>query len=250
MSTPNAAGPPGGTARAAEQLAAALPAAFARRTAQAFEQLLDPRVRWGGATDTQQTCHDRSQVLAFYGRLLEQDVSIDVLDVSVHGEQVRLQIRVVRTSPKAEASGTGERQIVLTVRDGLVVDIRAGHDDGNDDRERAPEAEQGRALMVELFYFDGCPNHARFLPHLRRLLHDAGIPAGVQLVKVTTDAQAQQLRFLGSPTLRINGRDVDPSADRRHGYGLQCRVYDAAAGYSGAPPDEWIERAVRGDRTG
>lgn len=105
-------------------------------------------------------------------------------------------------------------------------------------------AEAPEPPVIELLYFDGCPNHAAFLPHLQRLLADSGVDAPVQLVPVTTDEQAQRLRFLGSPSLRVNGQDVDPAAGERSDYGLQCRLYTTPAGLAGTPPDDWIRSAV------
>jgi hypothetical protein len=68
---------------------------------------------------------------------------------------------------------------------------------------------RARVLMrIELLYFDGCPNHEALLPRLRELL--AGEAAKIDLRKVTDDEAAQRERFLGSPTIRVNGRDVEP----------------------------------------
>jgi ankyrin repeat protein len=53
-------------------------------------------------------------------------------------------------------------------------------------------------------------------------------------------------RFLGSPTLRVNGRDVDPAAPSRDTYGLQCRIYQTPDGLSGTPADQWIVDALIG----
>ena len=97
---------------------------------------------------------------------------------------------------------------------------------------------------IELLYFRGCPSHEAFLPHLRHLLGDTGLSAPVQLVEITSNDDAQRRRFLGSPTLRINGVDVDPSATERTDYGLQCRLYPTAHGTRRAPPDAWIVRAL------
>lgn len=98
--------------------------------------------------------------------------------------------------------------------------------------------------MIELLYFAGCPNHDTFLPHLRELLRDLGEDRPVQLVEITDDRSAQQHRFLGSPTLRIDGRDVEPHADQRTNYGMQCRIYLTPNGRAGAPPDAWIVSAL------
>ena len=99
-------------------------------------------------------------------------------------------------------------------------------------------------MTIEVFYFDGCPNHDRLLEHLPRLLEREGIAARIVLRNVSDDQQAQRARFLGSPTIRVNGRDIDPCAAERTDYGVKCRIYRAATGLTGMPPDEWILAAL------
>jgi hypothetical protein len=95
-------------------------------------------------------------------------------------------------------------------------------------------------MTIELLYFDGCPNHEKLLEHLPRLLEREGITAQIVLHDVPDDEHAQRERFLGSPTIRVDGRDIDPGAARRTDYGMKCRVYKTSAGLSGLPPDEWL----------
>ena len=101
-------------------------------------------------------------------------------------------------------------------------------------------------MTVELLYFDGCPNHDELLPHLRELLTQAGVDATIELRRVETVEDAERERFLGSPTVRIDGRDVDPGAKARDDYGMKCRLYAAEAGLRGTPPDAWILAALAG----
>ncbi len=98
-------------------------------------------------------------------------------------------------------------------------------------------------MKLEVLYFDGCPSHEQLMPTLRELAaaHDAEL---VQSPVETTE-HAQEARFLGSPSVRVDGRDVEPDADTRTDYGLKCRLYRSSAGQSGQPPQEWIERALR-----
>jgi hypothetical protein len=100
-------------------------------------------------------------------------------------------------------------------------------------------------VRIELLYFDGCPNHEAFLPHMRELLQRAGIDEQVNLRRVESPETAERERFLGSPRLRVDGRDVDPGAARRTDYGLKCRLYRTAAGTSGVPADEWVLQALK-----
>jgi len=101
------------------------------------------------------------------------------------------------------------------------------------------------ARTIELFFIPGCPHHDVFLPHLQQPLDRRDIASPVQLVEVTDDQQAQRLRFLGSPSLRINGQDdIEAGADGRSDYGLQCRLYSTPDGPAGTPADAWILTAI------
>ena len=97
-------------------------------------------------------------------------------------------------------------------------------------------------MRVEVLYFDGCPSHDRLMPTLLVLAsaHDAKI---VQR-RVETPEEAEEVRFLGSPSVRVDGRDIEPGAERRTDYGMTCRLYRSPTGRSGVPPHEWIERAL------
>jgi hypothetical protein len=101
-------------------------------------------------------------------------------------------------------------------------------------------------LEIELLYFEGCPSYRRLLPRLRHLVNEAGgDPAEIVLRAVETAYAAEKARFLGSPTVRVDGRDVDVEAGERQDYGVKCRLYRTDEGLSPFPPDAWIRRALR-----
>jgi hypothetical protein len=91
-----------------------------------------------------------------------------------------------------------------------------------------------------MLHTEGCPHAATYLPHLRRLVAAAGLDWAVTTQLVVDDEQAQRELFLGSPTIRVDGVDVDPSAEERKDYGLTCRLYVTADGPQGHPPDVWV----------
>jgi hypothetical protein len=66
----------------------------------------------------------------------------------------------------------------------------------------------------------------------------------LRLVNVPDEEVAQRVRFLGSPTIRVAGRDVDPQAAERDEYLLSCRVYRTDHGFAGQPEERWVRDAL------
>lgn len=95
-------------------------------------------------------------------------------------------------------------------------------------------------MTIEVLYFDGCPNHEALLPRLRELMTRVGVAAPVELRRIDSFEAARRERFLGSPTVRIDGEDVDTSSCSRTDYGLKCRLYPGPDGLRGVVPDELI----------
>ena len=102
-----------------------------------------------------------------------------------------------------------------------------------------------RRLLVEIRYWEGCPSHPEALELLQDVLAARGVDARVELHEVTTQEEAEALRFPGSPTIRVDGRDVDPAgADERPA--LNCRIYYLPdGGVSPVPTREQLEEALR-----
>jgi len=99
-------------------------------------------------------------------------------------------------------------------------------------------------MKVELFYWEGCPSHPEALELLEAVLAERGLTTQVELRRVETEEEAQELHFPGSPTIRIDGRDVDPA-----GVGsrpaLNCRIYYLPDGrVSPIPSREQLEEAL------
>jgi hypothetical protein len=101
-------------------------------------------------------------------------------------------------------------------------------------------------VRVELLYFDGCPNYEGLRQRVERLLAELGRAEQLELVRIASVEEAEAQRFLGSPTVRVDGRDVEPGAGERTDFGLQCRIYAGADGLRPTPSDELVESALRG----
>ncbi len=100
-------------------------------------------------------------------------------------------------------------------------------------------------MRIELLYWDGCPSHPEALALLEQVLAEQDVEARVELREVRTNEEAATLRFPGSPTIRIDGRDVDPDgAGARPS--LSCRIYRLPDGRpSPIPSRHQLEEALR-----
>ncbi|MCZ2156460.1 MAG: hypothetical protein LC114_21570 [Bryobacterales bacterium] len=100
-------------------------------------------------------------------------------------------------------------------------------------------------MKIEIFYFAGCPSYANAADNVREALRLEGIAELLDLVPVETQADAQKKRLIGSPTVRIDGCDLEgPLADER-GYGLGCRIYQNEQGVAGWPSIALVRRALK-----
>ena len=97
-------------------------------------------------------------------------------------------------------------------------------------------------MQIDILYFEGCPNHVPTVERVKQIVADMGLAVPVTEVQITTPEEAQQRRFLGSPTVLVNGMDIDPHARQQAHYGLSCRVYPGGSGF---PPDALIRAALQ-----
>jgi hypothetical protein len=100
-------------------------------------------------------------------------------------------------------------------------------------------------MKVEFLFWEGCPSHPEARALLAEVLAERGLDAEVEEHEVTTTEEAQRLAFPGSPTIRVDGRDIDPSgAGARPA--LTCRIYHRPDGrVSPVPTREQLEEALR-----
>lgn len=91
-------------------------------------------------------------------------------------------------------------------------------------------------MDVELLFWEGCPSHPKALADLRAVMVELGLdPAGVVVREVHRDTDAEREQFVGSPTIRIDGMDVQPPGGEP--FGLTCRVYHRRDGRISPTPD-------------
>jgi hypothetical protein len=97
-------------------------------------------------------------------------------------------------------------------------------------------------MTIDILYFDGCPHYEPTVELVRSIVNELGVDATICRIPVDSREAAESAEFVGSPTVRIDGVDIDPEARDQRDYGLTCRRY----GSSGVPPREMIEAALAG----
>jgi hypothetical protein len=102
-------------------------------------------------------------------------------------------------------------------------------------------------MRVQLLYIPGCPNHAPAAERLGRLLADQGVVRPIEEIEVSDSSVARELAFVGSPTIRIDGEDVEPLGADAGGAvaALACRTYRHQGTLSGLPSEASISSAIR-----
>ena len=98
-------------------------------------------------------------------------------------------------------------------------------------------------MKAEVLYVAECPSHPAAVKLVRDVLAAQGILADIHEVLIADETMAGELRFVGSPTIRINGRDVTGETAESKGFALRCRLYPGSQ-QVGLPPVELVRRAV------
>jgi hypothetical protein len=98
-------------------------------------------------------------------------------------------------------------------------------------------------VKVEVLYVAECPSHPAAVKLVKDVLAAEGITTEVYEVLVRDEQMAGKLKFLGSPTIRIDGRESREKSKPVKNFALSCRLYPGSK-QTGLPPAEMVHRAV------
>ena len=99
-------------------------------------------------------------------------------------------------------------------------------------------------MLVEVLTSEGCPHAASAFELACRMVARSGSAADVRPVVIAQE-QTEARRFLGSPSIRVDERDVEPGASTRRDYAFSCRLYATPSGLRPLPPEEWLSAALK-----
>ena len=99
----------------------------------------------------------------------------------------------------------------------------------------------GAFMKIEVLYIDGCPHFPATVDAVKKCLGQLGLTCPITEMSVADRNTAVNIGFLGSPSIRINGLDIEPSARQRTAFGMMCRTYE---GSGGVPSEDLIRSAM------
>lgn len=105
-------------------------------------------------------------------------------------------------------------------------------------------AESDGPVRIEILARKDCPSRGMAIAVVEKVVAETGVPAEVEIIDMTSEAEARERRFLGSPTVRVEGRDVDQQLNGRREFTLADRIYRTDRGLSGWPDAEWVREAL------
>ena len=99
-------------------------------------------------------------------------------------------------------------------------------------------------VRIEVLAREDCPNRGMALNVVERVVDEVGVPADIELIVISSEDEAASWRLLGSPTVLVDGRDVDPVPNGHDEYTLDDRVYRTDRGLAGWPDPGWVRDAL------
>ena len=97
-------------------------------------------------------------------------------------------------------------------------------------------------MKIELYYFDGCPTYKTAYKNLREVLSEKGIDSEIKSIRVDSSEAAEKLNFQGSPSIRIDGQDIE---GKEEDYSYSCRLFEIEGKLTGVPTKEYLSEKIK-----
>jgi hypothetical protein len=101
-----------------------------------------------------------------------------------------------------------------------------------------------RRPVIEVLYVEGCPNYRGALALVERVRAELGIDAELRTTLISDQEAAERAHFPGSPTVRVDGRDVEPGSEPPSEISVACRLYRLEHRFAGQPAERWVRDAL------
>ena len=102
----------------------------------------------------------------------------------------------------------------------------------------------GHRPVIEVLYVQDCPHYPGTLALVERVRAELDVDTELRTSLIVDQAAAERARFPGSPTVRVDGRDVEPGSEPATEYIVGCRLYRLEYRLAGQPEQRWVREAL------
>lgn len=99
-------------------------------------------------------------------------------------------------------------------------------------------------MRVEILWSAGCPHYAAARALVDEITREFALSPTVEEIAVRDEAAGRRVCFPGSPTIRVDGLDVEPGWEPCADCTPRCRVYATEAGLRGLPERDWVAQSI------
>ena len=100
-------------------------------------------------------------------------------------------------------------------------------------------------MKIDCCIVEECANHHLAEDMLAGVLSEFGVRESIERIDIPDAEKGKLVTFPGSPTIRIDGADVEPDWQPCDDCTPRCRLYMTAEGLRGLPERDWIVQAIQ-----
>ncbi|MCP4253286.1 MAG: hypothetical protein GY775_07730 [Candidatus Scalindua sp.] len=135
--------------------------------------------------------------------------------------------------------------LYLSMNDDLIGKFGEGFRDNNDEIAVTITQIPRKIVNIGIFFIEGCPGLSSITGNIEDVIAEEAVDADITLFIIETPEDARRLQFTGSPTVRINGNDIDSNMKTIKDYGLRSRHYYVNGKKLNYPSKSMIRDAIK-----
>ncbi len=141
--------------------------------------------------------------------------------------------------------GEAGSYLYLTMNDDLIGKYGEGFKDNYGEIRVTITQTPRKVVNIGIFFIEGCPGVSAITDSIKEVITEESVDADISLFLIETSEEARRLQFTGSPTVRINGVDVEPNMQTNKDYGLRSRHYYINGEKANYPTKSMIRSAIK-----
>ncbi len=138
--------------------------------------------------------------------------------------------------------------LYLTINDDLIGKYGKGFKDNEGEILVSITQIPMEVVEIGILFIEGCPSVLTIAKHIKEIITEEAVNTEISLILIETPEDARRLHFTGSPTVRINGKDVETNYLDNKDYGIQSRQYYINGRKHDCPSKGMIKDAVKKTR--